>query len=427
MDLLWSNAADFDKNGVAAVACILPKELAGMRGMIDDMQRKCPELHDDVENRDSLSLVAGGFGAWAHPSSFHSQFPRELRKRYLQTMRPKFLALSKHTNVNFNVELLFDRVMLRRAGQKPMSESFHRDVYDGRSGSTKLSLKDRIYGGWVNLDSTEQIFNCVPGSHKDYTLHQLSHSSQHTGFATIPKTETAGYYNRTKSITIPPGHLIIFEQNIIHEVVAKAKTSDSYRQFLGARLTTSTAPLFDLATVFEDFAVPRLPSGQQVPMYSANHQSCWIEKAFYIRPGQRVDGIVGWSKQFQPKALVTKTRKSGANQGQPYTVVERYFPSLRAMGLVEASRVAPYTQEERELYQPQPLEPLAARNATTSPAAATGSEGTSGATPDVAEPVPVTASATAMLVPSRLAPPVPHASSHMQQPKAACVSSAMSD
>ena len=54
-------------------------------------------------------------------------------------------------------EMLFDRMLLRKKGQNPLAESWHRDVCSKPPKST-LSKGDNILGGWLNLDDNNQFF-----------------------------------------------------------------------------------------------------------------------------------------------------------------------------------------------------------------------------------------------------------------------------
>ncbi|CAJ1385757.1 unnamed protein product [Effrenium voratum] len=227
-------------------------------------------------------LVLGSFGALGNPSSFHHPAVRRCR---LLCMRPglrlfrDFLATVPSKlgpRAPRRLELLWDRLCLRRPGDKMSGETAHRDL-----ARFKLP-EDEIFGGWLNLDSRSQFFHCVPGSHED--ADQLPGQ----GFC---REQTSRCMRR---VEVPPGHLLVFYQNILHEVQKDSVAHTSLRLFVGWRLTRSTLSLQDLAArtqpgvlntkaLTTQQGLPLLPSGQKPPMYAKNHWCFWQK------------GLVAWS------------------------------------------------------------------------------------------------------------------------------------
>ena len=58
---------------------------------------------------------------------------------------------------------------------------------------------------------------------------------------------------------MPPGHLLIFSQDIVHEIVSKAIATESLRLFVGFRLTKASEPLLDKVDVIADQVCLPLP------------------------------------------------------------------------------------------------------------------------------------------------------------------------
>ena len=85
-------------------------------------------------------------------------------------------------------------------------------------------------------------------------------------------------------ITVPPGSIIIFPQQIVHSVKAGVQPDEeSVRLFLGHRLTYSDKSLFeDILKVTKEQGLPRIPSGQFPHMYTPSHIIFHVEKI--IRP-----------------------------------------------------------------------------------------------------------------------------------------------
>lgn len=251
-------------------------------------------------------LTLGGFGALAIPSSFHHPNIRFIRKKVYETIKP---LLKKYFPNHSNVELLFDRVSIRRVGTSTSKESWHRDVCPD-------SLpEDIILGGWINLDpsgSPNQKFSCVPGTHTDKT--------DKTGFA-----KTAVNPSNPKIFEVPPGHVILFHQNILHEVKNQKASFESYRLYLGWRLTNSKKPLFDHSDVIKNQSVPKIPSGQIPPMYAKLH---WVNHRHLI------DEI---TNRMKPEYIDPKTKKVF----RELPSVKKYYPE--------------YTDDEKNIMTPQPL------------------------------------------------------------------------
>src|SRR5207237_5138840 len=135
-------------------------------------------------------------------------------------------------------------------------KTWHRDVSPG------LSEEEDIFGGWINLDlDRTQYFSCVPGTHTTKGVK--------AGFAKLTPEEMAVYTEKKKVFKVPPGHWVVFYQHIIHEVIPRKMEADSYRLFLGFRLTPQTKSLYDHQKLLEEQAVPLLPGGMRPQMYAS--------------------------------------------------------------------------------------------------------------------------------------------------------------
>ncbi|CAN0380035.1 unnamed protein product, partial [Ectocarpus sp. 8 AP-2014] len=274
-------------------------------------------------------FVMGGFAALGNPSSFHNPVVRRIRQWAMGILIPRlFVPLVNKTGVGYNLEQYIDRMMIRIPGESATPESYHRDESKYASGN------DRVFGGWINLDSTPQWFHCVPKT-------QIKNALSHEGFNKIEDPVEKEKLKRfTHKIEIPPGHILVFYENIIHEVVSNVMTSTMVRLHLGWRLTTSTAMREEVRNAIEDQGVPRLKSAQKVPMYSRMH----------LGPKRATANLIQWSQDsFEPRCLETLAWKSGPNQGQTYTVVHKYMKSLRDYGF---PLYADYAPDERNMYQP---------------------------------------------------------------------------
>ena len=119
---------------------------------------------------------------------------------------------------------MIHRMMIRLPGQSPSAETMHRDEAKG------VKESDRTFGGWLNLDDTPQFLNCVVRTH-------LLRREQ-GGFAKIKEDEQKKYYEeRRRTVEIPPGAIIVFYEDVVHEIRASKAKTLMVRLFLGWRLT----------------------------------------------------------------------------------------------------------------------------------------------------------------------------------------------
>ncbi len=218
---------------------------------------KTIQMRDFKTKDPAFGFVLGAFGAFGNPASFHSKEIYALRYILFHKLKIVF----RNMDPNRKLETLFDRIAIRRKGATVSGESFHRDTCSLQKD------EDNIYGGWINLDNTEtQYFSCVPGTHT---------CKGRGGFERIE-----GKYTDTKiKIPIKPKQVIIFNQNIIHEIFQQKISKTNIRLYLGWRHTFSDEPLLNdkidpqknINVVLRDQIVPVLPSGDIPYMYSRNH------------------------------------------------------------------------------------------------------------------------------------------------------------
>lgn len=158
-------------------------------------------------------------------------------------------------------------------------------------------------------------------------------------------------------IRIPPGHWMVFYQNLIHEVVSTTMKYDALRLYVGCRLTETSdslfsdvnkkyfmtksfsdgynAKTFNFSDLITEQGVPPLPSGMHPPMYA---------KLNTIFEDQR-NKLVEWSNRtFKSECMSTIDIK-----GVTYPVVDRYLLSLKEY---EYPLYPEYLQIERDILQP---------------------------------------------------------------------------
>ena len=323
------NMEDLKTNGFVIIPCLAPDKLPHWKRRINQTLLSMPEYkpHDELLPR----YVMGGFSALGNPSSFHNNTMRTLRQiahvRCVKDVFRHFLEIDE----NLKFEQVIDRFMFRPAGASPSTESWHRDE------SKFAEDSDTIFGGWLNLDDEDQYLSCVPGTH--------TQASKNKGFATISDNAQIELFNPTKKrVRIPPGHILIFYERMVHEVVAGKKKFDMYRLFLGWRLTYSSNSLIEgLGDLLDNQSIIPIKSGQLPPMYSKMHWNF---------PRQR-DALEKFSTAFKDAILTQRIVQRGNDAGRSYSVVPLHMSSLNEMQL---DMYPEYTELELAMYSPASLD-----------------------------------------------------------------------
>jgi hypothetical protein len=330
-----------------------------------------PEYTQDVATgslplykRDKL-YVKGGFGALANPSSFHNKWVVDRRMDAMKVVAPvmnkiRFMEAAAFEDPSKGPDRKLEqipdrmRVLTRRATVQ--REAWHQDL----TPAQYQQAGDSIFGGWINTDNAPQYFSAFPGSHivdpitrRTYVqLKRERREAQHQkksrtsdGFATKTKPEIVALNGLKQGVVnamgedtrraadgsggwlieVPVGHILVFYQEMVHEVVGgnRVRPAPAYRLFTAFRLTRSDARFMaELSPhFFSRFAVPPLKSAQAPTMYSDTGN--WRGAA----SGSR--GLQTWSTTvWRRELLTTRTKASGKDVGSTYTVVPQKMYSL---------------------------------------------------------------------------------------------------
>ena len=369
------------QRGVAVLKIIdSGEELKSFQTEFRETIEKFPEYKEGAQ-----SHVIGGFAAFGNPASFHNELVRKLRLRAYNRLKPHMQTINQkrfdQTQL-YNFESLFDRMMFRHKGSSPTAESWHRDVMP----ANKIGHDDELLGGWINLDATSQYFSAVPGSHLNIRQSEIvtgfdTLSSnierdlrQQNNFKEMPKSDQIKFINKklreftqqdfAHRIEVPPLHIVVFPQYIMHEVIATKSKHDMMRLFTTWRLTFSDQALHSFnkyqENIILDQAVPCLGGGMFPPMYSSNHTSYFLAKPFQVIPDKYKASLVTWSadtfneKCLAPSKMYTSTQKEHT-QGSTYQIVDRHMHSLKHY---EFPLYPEYSYEEVSIHRPLPLRDL---------------------------------------------------------------------
>jgi hypothetical protein len=272
-------------------------------------------------------FVRGGFGALGNSSSFHLPIVREMRRDAHEVAKQvfkEFMGPSGH----FGFEQLIDRVRVLKHGAEIKEEMWHRDQTPA-SKNPAVQDGDLIFGGWISLNGNQK-FSAIKGSHTLGT-----NRGGIKGFAPLSKEECAKYTEEKKRvlelgspddwyINVPPGHMLIFQQELIHEVVGgKHKGEEQLRLFTGWRITMDpTGPSF-IKNIYEFFVqqgITNIKSDQLPDMYPDMPWSSTTKTR---------EGLAKWSREtFQPYLLEKRSVKSGPCQGETHVLVPKHMYSL---------------------------------------------------------------------------------------------------
>ncbi len=288
-------------------------------------------------------LVLGGFAALGTPSSFHNPFVRRWRMLVHTHVKDLMRQVVMHHDfpmddrdretVRFAQEI--DRLMIRPAGAAPPAEAWHRD------SSPLAAPGDFMFGGWLNFDDTNQTFSCVLPTEGNAFQAPEAAELRAVGFTPVSDPALRKQLSAQKTqVVVPPGHLLVFVDTVIHEIVAKARPHVMQRLFMGWRLTHAKTPLCkELDEWLRTMAPIKLKSNQPSPMYAALH---WTNHSTALEAFS--------VEAFKDVCLVHTKMKS---TGKLIEHVPRYMPSLAELDMDHV--YPPYKAEEKAILKPKPL------------------------------------------------------------------------
>lgn len=328
----------FDQGVVVIRSQYFMDNLSELQQRFEDEVRKFPEfskhpaladLKKEIKQGNVDRYCVGGTSFLGNPAVFHNPLSRELRQTVCFELKDLFLNY-KHKYLQddtYKLEICVDRILCRPPGDVPTKESWHRD-----EAPSADPLADKVFGGWLNLDSDPQYFSCVPGSHN------FGRTDDGQGFHKIAADECKIFETKKQIMEVPPGHIIVFLEDIAHEIISNASTMRPYttiRQFNGFRFTKSDQPLHG-----EDYIRECLKT-QSVMKIKSNQMP-----ALYPRIS------LMYSQHRAKKNIFVKEMTIGEEYIDPKT---RNFVSLQEISERTQRNVMydPYTEEEIDLLLPR--------------------------------------------------------------------------
>ena len=270
-------------------ACVIkdPWFTSHVPWLVEQFDKTLREFPEYLPNRrDKETYVMGGFSALGNASSFHNPFVRFLRLHAMRAVYPTFKTVTARLDEPGATPLLLseiiDRMLYRPAGVKPSKDTWHRDIKPQQDDD------ETIYGGWINTSNENQYLSCVLMTHTDEP-----NPRDPKGFAKITDKRLIAQYETDKTkIEVPPGAILIFNERMVHEVLADVKPYPVRRVFL-AWMTTSRRGEHFPPQVDEDLrdqAVVQIKSGQIPTLFSKMHTvfhlkklAKWAEETFVLQ------------------------------------------------------------------------------------------------------------------------------------------------
>ena len=373
-------------NGVVVIPVFDAETLVEMNTSVWGEMGDFPEYNQAIPAKER-KFVLGGFGALGNPSSFHTPSVRDIRKQLShQVFRPlsrEFVSQKGWSKDGMCFEQLFDRICIRSHTQgKPSAEAWHRDVFEPEKTDAETVVHDigegepaPIFGGWLNLNQKgggdrDQYLLGIKGTHDTPdAVDAVRSGGQFASFSkeAILEQDFAGQLkaqseiqdafapcDKRGRIRVPPGHIIIFQQGLVHSVAGgKQPLQPSLRLFTGFRICAGGKELFPHKMEGMLTGAPmKIPSGQVPPMFSANHYS-FFQKAHL--PFQ------GWGEKTFKQGVLFK-RKTKADEKEYFTPgsqddgranKRRCMTSLKAYGMQDERFI--YSEDDIRVMQVQKI------------------------------------------------------------------------
>ncbi len=297
-------------------------------------------------------------GKLAVSSAQHHPLVRELRGISKQVALPIIKDVLANASFllpgcdreNIGVAVTPDATLFRMPGDKQKG-IWHRDFAQGSTTD-----KDLLFGGWINTDENDdQFFRCVPGSH----LEQGGTSSDRRMVCCPPGEVPRGFHKQEEhetsaaTIAIPPGHILIFFENILHTVLP----TDWKRR---------KDPTRPMTRLFTGFHVTTIKADAAFTLYGpALHKSLGEQGILPIKGGCRLllaPKHTGTHTQ-QNRRRATEWIASVGLHSQAADVMKKYLaggsergdgicPSLQAMGIIKFPE---YTEAEKAAFLLEPI------------------------------------------------------------------------
>lgn len=259
------------------------EELETLSAVFLDAALKSPELLPEMEH---TKFVLGGVGYVPFASLWYDPVVRRITKRAYETAI-KTSAFDGILDDTKYISMLPDRPLVRFPTQKVNEKGkWHQD-----DAANSVEHTDTIFGGWVNLNTdVTQYFKAIPKTHKkDHPIFESLEQKNggKRGYANFTSEKDQKFLKKyweshvQNLIEIPPGHILIFEETLIHTVFPNPPIDKPIlRLHTSFNISSNNVPLHDrpiqakhrknrkLRELFQDQELVPVRSGQNTPIYS---------------------------------------------------------------------------------------------------------------------------------------------------------------
>ena len=314
---LFDDSRSLMENGYFLVQAD-PEQLFTGRALYNQYLNNIPEIREGAVFDGDKG--AGGFGALNYASSYHSEAKRFMDYLSYETALYLITGVAAMLGLGY-FQGIPDRCFNRT--KKQPKESYHTD---NTAGADKT---DVFYGSALNMnEDIDQVFTLVPGSHQN--------SASTKGGDFTPLTPTDELLAREIQVVIPPGFILVFNENIVHRISGKKPKKTILRNGLGFRITDS-----EISWAPDNFRrlaeqSPLIHKGGEIaPMYPKLWKLNWP------------DHCEKYSAKLIPEMVTTHTYQSGKQTGRTFNIPHKEAPSLTILG----KRYRDRTEEENRIFK----------------------------------------------------------------------------
>ena len=324
----YNNRRDMDEgvwtelktNGVAVIRVIDDEHILGWRKNLYNACYSFPYLNDKVMH--DTPPVLDSRGLLANPGSFHCTQVRHLRKvMHIQAVNTLWRNYVLDYCQGFQLEQIACQLMSRKTGTSPPREPWQ------RSG---MNTDDKLFSSFLNLDLDDTTLDVVKGSHLHSHPRKISHPD-----------DIAHYEDAVHSVTVPPGCMIIYSNNLVKREPRYFASYVSFRLYGGWRLSppNNTDTLVEGVNAKLDAqAVMPTMDGHLPSMYSPVH---WAIHR---------DILQDFSTMVNPKCISLRRVNSGSRRGVGHNIIDEKMKSLEEYQLV---KYPDYAVDEKAILHPR--------------------------------------------------------------------------
>lgn len=290
----------FLKEGFAVIKVFNEEQIESIDSEFKTTLENAPELSNSYNH--SMPVALGNVQYLPLPSFFFGELSQRIHLEAKKALDDSRLIDELQPEVKFDDNTPWylsaspDRAVYRTTTKTKMDlnawkKSWHQDAAPNALPS------DVIFGGWVNCNTYPQYFRVFPGTHRPeselFTTLGIRKQHNNRGFDKFSPNDLIKLTNywtsnedKFSDIEIPPGHMIIFFENLVHAVIPNRHQSLGPMQRMHTSWILSTSPvaLHDrpltkkakeahkpLETYFQEQGLVPVRSGQSTPLYSPMH------------------------------------------------------------------------------------------------------------------------------------------------------------